>query len=75
MEVFWSKNPKPMINSLEEIECMGYKYYFQFMITPYDNTIEKSLLDKNEIIETFMQLSTKVGREKLNWRYNQIRFI
>lgn len=70
--VFWSKNPEPLIKKLDEIDQMGYKYYFQFTITPYDSSIEKSLPDKNEIIETFIALSKKIGKDKVIWRYDPI---
>ncbi|MGB3926745.1 MAG: DUF1848 domain-containing protein [Caldicoprobacterales bacterium] len=70
--VFWTKNPRPLIKSLDEIDSMGYHYYFQFTITPYDNTIERALPDKSKIIETFIALSKKIGKEKLVWRYDPI---
>ncbi|OLN33265.1 DUF1848 family protein [Desulfosporosinus metallidurans] len=37
----------------EKIDAMGYPYYFQFAITPYDNHVEKGLPAKAEIMETF----------------------
>jgi len=70
--VFWSKNPKPLIKSLDLIDRMGYKYYFQFTITPYDDLIEAALPDKNEILKTFISLSNKIGKEKVVWRYDPI---
>ena len=39
--VFWSKNPKPMINKLQFIK--EYAYYFQFTVNPYDKDIETNL--------------------------------
>jgi hypothetical protein len=68
--VFWSKNPKPMINRLDEIK--KYKYYFQFTITSYDNDIEKNLPPKDEIIQTFIELSDIIGPERIIWRYDPI---
>ena len=38
--VFWTKNPAPMLPLLHEIDALGYRYYFQFTLTPYDRTIE-----------------------------------
>lgn len=70
--VFWSKNPEPLIEKLDLIDGMGYKYYFQFTITPYENSIEKALPDKRKIIETFISLSEKIGKEKVIWRYDPI---
>ena len=70
--VFWSKNPEPLIRYLDLISEMKYKYYFQFTITPYDNSIEKALPSKNEIQKTFRTLSKKIGKERVIWRYDPI---
>lgn len=70
--VFWTKNPKPLIEKLNLIDNMGYKYYFQFTLNPYDKTIEKGLDNKKEIITTFISLSKMIGKEKIIWRYDPI---
>ncbi len=41
--VFWTKNSKPLHQYLSEIDNMGYKYYFQFTITPYGKEIEENI--------------------------------
>lgn len=68
--VFWSKNPKPMLKRLEELK--GYNFYFQFTINPYDQRIEKAVPMKSGIIDTFKQLSDKLGEKKVIWRYDPI---
>ena len=36
MIVFWSKNPKPLLERLDEIEELGFRqYYFQFTLNDY----------------------------------------
>ena len=70
--VFWTKNPEPLLDKLDTIDTMGYKYYFQFTITPYNNKMETALGDKSKIIETFISLSKKIGKEKVIWRYDPI---
>lgn len=72
--VFWTKNPAPMLPLLHEIDAMGYRYYFQFTLTPYDRTIEKYLPPKTELIRTFRQLSEQIGKQKIVWRYDPILF-
>ncbi len=61
-----------MIPKLEIIDKMGYPYYFQFSLTPYNNSIETSLGDKQKILESFYFLSKKLGRERVIWRYDPI---
>ncbi|GBU28152.1 hypothetical protein R84B8_01710 [Treponema sp. R8-4-B8] len=68
--VFWSKNPKPMIDNLDLLN--DYKFYFQFTLTPYEADIETRLPSKIEIIETFKKLSDIIGPQKVIWRYDPI---
>lgn len=70
--VFWTKDPKPLLCYLDELDTMGYKYYFQFTITPYGKEIELNLRDKTEIIKTFKELSERIGKEKVILRYDPI---
>lgn len=71
--VFWSKNPVPMLERLSELE--KYPYYFQFTLTPYGNDIEPGLPSKREvIIPGFIELSDKIGADRVIWRYDPILF-
>ncbi len=70
--VFWTKNSKPVHKYLDEIDNMGYKYYFQFTVTPYGKDLEENIYDKKEIIETFKILSDKIGKEKVILRYDPV---
>jgi len=69
--VFWSKDPRPLMKHLDEIDALGYKYYFQFTITAYRRDVELNL-NKKEIIKTFIELSEKIGKEKVILRYDPI---
>ena len=68
--VFWSKNPKPMLNQLHLLN--DYMYYFQFTINPYNMGLEVGVPKKDSIIETFKQLSEKLGPKRVIWRYDPI---
>ncbi len=70
--VFWTKDPWPLLEKLIHIDRMGYRYYFQFTITPYDRKFERYLRNKEEIIETFQRLSSQIGAERVIWRYDPI---
>ena len=70
--VFWTKNSKPIHRYLDEIDELGYKYYFQYTITPYRNDLEEKVQDKKEIVETFQTLSKKIGSEKVILRYDPV---
>ena len=69
--VFWTKNPTPMINRLDELQ--EYMYYFQFTVTPYGKDIEPNLPNKNtETISAFRALSNNIGSDRIIWRYDPI---
>ncbi len=70
--VFWTKDPGDFIKHLDEIDRMGFKYYFLFTLNPYDKTIEKNIDFKKSIIRTFKELSDRIGRERVLWRYDPI---
>lgn len=71
--VFWTKNPIPMLNRLDEIK--EYKYYFQYTLTGYGKDMEAGLPDKkNVLIPAFQELSKKIGKKCVIWRYDPIVF-
>ena len=70
--VFWTKDPKPLLNRLKELDHKGYKYYFQYTITPYNEDLEANVINKKNIINTFMELSEMIGKEKVILRYDPI---
>lgn len=71
--VFWTKNPGPMLKRLEELK--DYTYYFQFTLTGYGKEMEPNLPDKEEVmIPLFRELSSRIGKERVIWRYDPILF-
>lgn len=68
--VFWSKNPRPMLSRLDELK--NYMYYFQYTINAYDKGMELSVPRKEGIINTFKELSDKIGPKRVIWRYDPI---
>ncbi len=71
--VFWTKNPLPILDRLEELR--EYTYYFQFTLTPYGKDVEPNVPSKNDlIIPSFRKLSERIGKERVVWRYDPILF-
>ncbi len=70
--VFWSKDPRNLLPYLPEIDRLGYRYYFQFTLTPYGKDLEPKLREKAEIEQTLLLLSEKIGRQRIVWRYDPI---
>ena len=70
--VFWTKDAQNILDTLPLLDQMGYRYYFQFTITPYDQQLEPYLRAKPEILDTFTELSRRIGRHRVVWRYDPI---
>ncbi len=69
--VFWTKNPKPMIPYLSELDSLGIKYYFQYTLNDYQQEgFEPNVLSLERRIEIFKELSTLIGKEKVIWRFD-----
>lgn len=70
--VFWTKNAIPFMHCLDELNRRGYLYMFQYTITPYDNTIEKNIPHKSDVIKNVQTLAKKIGSNRIVWRYDPI---
>ncbi|MEI6101569.1 MAG: DUF1848 domain-containing protein [Eubacteriales bacterium] len=68
--VFWTKNASPMLEKLDALK--EHRYYFQFTITCYENDVEKGLPVKEDILQTFIKLSDRIGPERVLWRYDPV---
>lgn len=71
--VFWTKNPKPIIPYLIELDKRGIHYYFQVTLNDYEaEGFEPNVPILSERIDTFKQLSNLIGKEKVIWRFDPI---
>ncbi|MBO4317177.1 MAG: DUF1848 domain-containing protein [Mailhella sp.] len=71
--VFWSKNPAPLIPVLPEFDKKGIGYYFQFTLNDYMREgFEPNVGPLEKRIETFRTLASKIGRERVIWRFDPV---
>jgi hypothetical protein len=71
--VFWTKNPQPIFQYLDEIDKMGIGNYFQYTLNDYEaEGYEPNLPPLNQRIEAFKNLSKRIGREKVIWRFDPL---
>jgi len=71
--VFWTKNPRPIFTHLPFFNENIKNYYFQYTLNDYDyEKLEKGVPDVNERIETFIQLSELIGKQKVIWRFDPL---
>ena len=71
--VFWTKNPIPMMDRLSELDKYKGRYYFTFTINSYGKDAEPHLPSKkDELIPAFIELSKRLGKHRVCWRYDPI---
>ncbi len=72
--VYWSKNPKPLLERLDEVEALGFRqYYFQFTLNDYVREgLEPNVPPVAERIDTFKRLADRIGKERVIWRFDPL---
>ena len=71
--VFWTKNPKPLIPHLHELDERGIHYYFQFTLNDYDQEgFEPNVPSVEQRVQTFRELSEQIGKERVIWRFDPL---
>lgn len=69
---FWTKNPRPLMIHLNELDERGLNYYFQHTLNPYDTTFEPNVPPLQERIDTLVELAGRIGPERVVWRYDPV---
>ena len=70
--VFWSRNPRPLMKYLDELDDLGCRYYFLFTLIGYPDRIDPGAPPFGLSIRTFQELSARVGPQRVIWRYDPI---
>ena len=69
--VFCSKNYRPILPRLREITD-SFPTYFHYTITAYGKDIEPGVSSIKESMETLIDLSRLVGKQRIAWRYDPV---
>ncbi len=72
--VFWTRNPRPMLPYLKELDDCGIHYYFQFTVMKNPRKIDPHTPSLQAALETFRRLVEHVGPHRVIWRYDPIIF-
>jgi DNA repair photolyase len=71
--VFWTKNPRPMFKHLDYLDKNIPNYYFQFSLNDYDKEkYEGKVPSVESRIKTFKELSQRLGKKRVVWRYDPL---
>jgi hypothetical protein len=70
--VFWTRNAEPLAPFLNQLDRLGYRYYFQYTLVHYPQIFERSPVPLPQKVDRFRRLSHRVGRGRIIWRYDPI---
>ena len=71
--VFWTKNPRPMFKYLDYLDENIPNYYFQYSLNDYDKEgYEAKVPSVENRIKTFKELSNRLGKRRVVWRYDPL---
>jgi DNA repair photolyase len=69
--VFWTKNPAPIMPKLHQLDDRQLGYFFHFTLNNYERErLEPGLPPLEKRIATFQELSRRIGKEKVLWRFD-----
>lgn len=71
--VFWSKNPKPLLNHLDYLKERKIGCYIQFTLNDYEKeNLESGVPPLAERMETFRALAGRLGKGAVVWRFDPL---
>ncbi len=72
--VFWTRNPRPLLPYLGELEARGFHYYFQYTLMNNPALIDRKSPALTSSLEILKALSNMIGPDRIIWRYDPIVF-
>lgn len=71
--VFWSKNPAPLIPYLNLLDSYCSAYYLLYTLNNYEaERYEPGVPSIEKRVATFCQLSDRLGKERVLWRFDPL---
>lgn len=70
--VFWTRYARPLLPHLTELDRRGYRYYFLYTLMSNPQQIDPKSPSLETSLEAFREVSDRIGKEKLIWRYDPI---
>lgn len=70
--VFWTKDFRPMLEHVGELEERKIRFYVQYTVTGYDRTLENHVPELEQRIDTFRATSQRLAPWRVVWRYDPL---
>lgn len=68
--IFWSKNPRPLLDYLHILEKKNIKCYIQYTLNDYEDEKLEKVSTLYTRIETFKMLVNRLGKGSVIWRFD-----
>lgn len=72
--VFWTRDPRPLLPYLSELDARGYRYYFQYTLLDGPEILDPGGPRGGEAVAVFRSLADRLGPGRVVWRYDPIVF-
>lgn len=72
--VFWTRNARPLVPYLHELDRLGYTYYFQYTVMSNPRMLDARVPSTKVAIEAFRELAGMLEPKRVVWRYDPIVF-
>lgn len=72
--VFWTRHARPLLPFLKELNDRGYRYYFLYTLMDNPRVLDPKTPSHKRSLNTFRELSHRIGRDKVIWRYDPMVF-
>lgn len=70
--VLWSKDPRPLLPHLGELEERGYRTLFHITLTGLPSALEPGVPPAGEIAGAVRELARRVGPGRVVWRFDPV---
>ncbi|MHB8055250.1 MAG: DUF1848 domain-containing protein [Candidatus Aminicenantales bacterium] len=70
--VFWTRDARPLLPHLRELDDRGYFYYFQYTVLDSPGCFDPQGPKGKEAVAAFRRLAEMIGPERVVWRYDPI---
>lgn len=70
--VFWTRNPRPLMRNLDELDDLGHRYYFLITLIGYPQRLDPGAPSLRNALGAFRNLSAHIGPDRVIWRYDPI---
>jgi hypothetical protein len=69
---FWTRDPRPLLARLEELESRGIPFYVMVTLTGYPGALEPNVPDAAAVCRAMGELAEKTGPRRVIWSYDPV---